>query len=181
MQLLEGLNWGTYYFFRFEANRARALQDFMLAGDWLGSYLGVALVLTLALICTPGAQRPRAFLVASAGFLFAALLVEGLKAAIDRSRPPDAEKILGANMSSSFPCRAVLFAAFALIMLARALEHWTPGRVQRAAVYAAAGLGVVLVCVSELWLGLHWLTDVLAGLSGGIALALVGRWATIST
>jgi membrane-associated phospholipid phosphatase len=184
MHLLEGLDWGTYYFFRFEANRlalrAPHVQGLMEAGDWLGGYLGTAVLLALAIVVTPRPQRPRMALAVLTTFLMGALLVEGVKIATARPRPPDAENILGEAMSSSFPSRAVFFAAFAWMMVGRALEHRVGSRAGRVVVYLAAALGVIFVCVSELWLALHFVTDVLAALAGGVGLGMVGYWLSVT-
>jgi undecaprenyl-diphosphatase len=174
MDLFEGLDWGTYYFFRFQANRLPDLNSLMQVGDWIGSYLGVAILLAASVAITP---RRRMALVVVITFLLGSLLVEGVKVATQRPRPPDAQNILGALELSSFPSRAVFLAAFAWLILAMAVERRTERSGYRIAVYACAGLGIVFVCVSELWLGLHFVTDVLAGLAGGIGLALVARWA----
>ena len=64
-------------------------------------------------------------------------------------------------------------------MLASASARRTPRASCRMAVNVAAALGIVFVCVSELWLGLHFVTDVLAGLAGGIGLGLLARWAAL--
>jgi undecaprenyl-diphosphatase len=178
--LFEGLDWGTYYFFRFQANRAPALHDLMRVGDWLGSYLGAALILVAAVAITPHPGKWRMALVIVPAFLFAPLLVEGAKRATRRPRPPDAQNILGAiETSPSFPSRAVFLSAFAWIMLSSGLERRTPRTGYGLAIRAAAGLGIVFVCVSELWLGLHFVTDVLAGLAGGVGLGLSARWAAL--
>jgi undecaprenyl-diphosphatase len=180
MDLFEGLDWGTYYFFRFQANSAPHLQGLMQIGDLIGSYLGAVVLLPLAVAATRQSGRWRMALVVVAAFFFGGMLVEGTKVATQRPRPLDAQNILGTpEMSSSFPSRAVFLAAFAWLILAAALERRTTRKSFRIAIYLAAAPGIVFVCVSELWLGLHFVTDVLAGLAGGIGLALVARWAAL--
>jgi undecaprenyl-diphosphatase len=180
MDLFEGLDWGTYYFFRFQANSAPGWHDLMRIGDWLGSYLGAALVLAGAVVVTRRPGRWRTALVVVSAFLFGGMLVEGLKLATQRPRPPDAQNMLATTEPSpSFPSRAVFLAAFAWFMLGSAFERRAPSTSLRVAMYLAATLSIVFVCVSQLWLGLHFVTDVLAALAGGIGLALLARWAML--
>jgi undecaprenyl-diphosphatase len=178
MDLFEGLDWGTYYFFRFQANHAPDwVNRLMRVGDLIGSYFGVAVLLTFAVAAAPSRWRRRTAFAALAGFLFAGLLIEGVKLATGRLRPPDAQNVFGtAEMSPSFPSRAVFLAGFAWMMLAFPLERRVAPQ-PRVAFYVVAALGIVFVCVSELWLGLHFVTDVLAGLAGGTGLAMTARWA----
>lgn len=178
MDMFDGLDWGTYYFFRFQANQAPALAQFMQVGSWLGSYVGDLIILVLALAATPPLWRRRMALVVVAGFLAGEAIVEGVKAATQRPRPPDAQNILGSNdTSSSFPNRAVFLAAFGCLMAALALERRSAHSRWRVGFYVVAALVIIFVCVSELWLGLAFVTDILAALAGGIGLALIARWA----
>ena len=177
MELFKGMDWGAYYAFRYEANRLPSLTELMEAGNWLGTYLAVAILLVAALILAPQPGRRRMAFVVVVTFLVGCLLVEGVNAATQRPRPADAENVVGAEaMFSSFPARAVFLAAFAWLMLAQALERRCHGKGMRAAVYGIAILGMVFVCISQLWFGLHWVTDVLAGLAGGVGLGLIARW-----
>ncbi len=178
MHLFDGLDWGTYYFFRFQANHLPALGDLMRAGPWLGSYLALALLAALTVAITPARRRWRTALVVLAATLLGVVLVEGLKLVTDRPPPPDAQATLGsAGLSSSFPSQAVFMAAFGWAILGHALAQRTSRRWPGLGAYVGAALAIVFVCVSELWLGLHFVTDVIAGLTGGLALALSAFWA----
>src|SRR5437879_505668 len=106
MELLEGLDWGTYYFFRFQANAAPRFAQLMQIGSWCDSYLACALMLALALAVTPPAARRRMALVVGLTFLFGGILIESVKLAAQRPRPPDAQNFLdNAAMSTGFPSR----------------------------------------------------------------------------
>jgi membrane-associated phospholipid phosphatase len=180
MDLLEGLDWGTYYFFRFQANKAPGWKNAMEFGDHIGSYLAVAGVIALIVALSLYAGQWRMAMAAIIGLLVSAALVEGLRLATQRPRPPDAQNLLAsAELTHGFPSRAVFLTAFAWLMLAAALERCPLHKAYRSAAYLIASLVIVVVSVSQLWLGLHFVTDILAGLSGGIGLALVARWAAI--
>src|SRR5262245_24209811 len=108
MDLFEGLDWGTYYFFRFHANSAPGLYELMRIGNWLGGYLAAAFILALAVVVMPRQGRWRMALVTVAAFLIGAMLVEGVKRIAPRQRPPDAENTLGTvALASGFPSRHV--------------------------------------------------------------------------
>jgi undecaprenyl-diphosphatase len=172
MDLFHALDYGTYSFFHFAAQSAPAVYtDLMRGGDLLGGYFGVGIILALTVAFAPSPKRLRVAVVVIAAFFLGAMLVEGLKWASYRSRPETATE-----MTSSFPSRAVFLSAFAWSMLAASLEWRMSRRWARAVVYVPAVLGIVFICVSQLWLGLGWVTDVLAGLAGGIGLVLVARW-----
>jgi undecaprenyl-diphosphatase len=180
MDPFEGLDWGTYYFFRFQANRAPDLQGLMQFGEWLGSYVATALVLAAAIVATPRTDRWRTAAALVIAFFVGAMLIEGLRLVIPRQRPPDAQNVLETSeMLAGFPSRAAFLTAFAWLVLAAALGRWNGGKAFRVAMNVAAAAVIVFVCLSQLWLGLHFVTDVLAGLAGGIGLALLASWAAL--
>ncbi|MCU7906595.1 MAG: VTT domain-containing protein [Candidatus Thiodiazotropha sp. (ex Epidulcina cf. delphinae)] len=126
--------------------------------------LGIA-----ALLLLRGHRRALSYLLAATAFgLIAPLL---LKYALRIPRPPSAPDTLG---SWSFPSAHVLRSAtlygFYSIMIARTLIRewrWLP--------YSIAALMVGAVALSRLYLGAHWLTDILGSLSLGVAwVALLG-------
>ncbi len=173
-----GLDYGTYSFFHFQAHDLPVnLDPLMRVGDSLGGYPATALVLGLAIVFAPRPAYLRMFVVVVTAYVVGGLMLEGVRLAVHRARPANAENILGVAGDPSFPSRAVFLAAFAWPILALALDKRLTSRAARIVVHALAALIVVFVCVSELWLSLHYLTDVLAGLSGGIGLSLLVRWA----
>jgi undecaprenyl-diphosphatase len=176
MDPFERLDWATYYFFRFQANRAPFLHDVITLGDWLGGYAAIALVTAVAVAVALVGSRWRLAGAIVMALVFGVLLVEGTRLATQRPRPPDAQNFLpGAAASPGFPSRGVFLAAVAWLLLAVALERPSWRRGKRVGVYAGAALLIVCVCLSQLLLGLHFLTDVLAGLAGGVGLALLAR------
>jgi undecaprenyl-diphosphatase len=178
MDLFNGMDWGAYNSFRYAANRLPEVNDLMRLISGLGSLAVNLVVLVSAVLIMPQSRRTRLACAVVMTFLLGAFINEGVNGLTHRSRPSDAENVLRADaMYSSFPSRGVMMAAFAWLMLALALERRFARRAIRVMIYAVAALAIVLVCVSQLWLGLHWVSDVLAGLAGGLGLALIGRWA----
>ncbi len=135
------------------------------------SQLGGAVVLlpVSGVVCLIASRRHRLSVVAS----FLALAVGGqfavvdlVKWAVDRARP-DIDRLSGFS-GLSFPsghaaAAAASFAAFALL--------FGLGRSQRAqAIYAGGAVAVASgIACTRVFLGVHWLTDVLAGLALGWA------------
>ena len=177
MDLFNGMDWGAYNSFRYAANRLPELTEGMRWGSGLGSYTAVGVVLVLGVVFSPQAAHMRMAGAVIVTSLLGYVIIKGATSLTQRPRPADAENILGAGAAyTSFPSRGVFLAAFAWLMLALAFEGRLKNRAARVGVYALAAAAIVVVCVSQLWLGLHWVTDVLAGLAGGVGLALLGRW-----
>lgn len=117
-------------------------------------------------------------------FLVLALAGQGVitnvvKHAVDRARP-DIDP-LGSYGGPSFPsghsaAAAAAFAAFALVLGRRR------GQRMRAWLFAAAGAAAGAVAATRVLLGVHWVTDVIAGVVLGwtwfacCAIAFGGRW-----
>jgi undecaprenyl-diphosphatase len=171
----DGLDWGTYYFFRFAAQHARRLERMMETGYAAGGYLIVTILVLAAVSLLLSAKRQRAALATLIFFLIGVALMEGTRLLISRSRPPDAENYVGATaLTTGFPSR-VLLVVFALLSLALALESSITKKSCLVLLYIVIALAITWVCVAELWLGISFVTDVIAGLAGGLALAATAR------
>jgi len=90
-------------------------------------------------------------------------IVNAMKFAFERPRPiplpPEAYE-----MPNSFPSGHAAFAMLAFGLLAVISGH-AMGRWAKALVYSLAGMAVFLIAFSRLYLGVHWLGDVLAGIA----------------
>lgn len=123
-------------------------------------------------------RNPNVPLFLATVLLGVVVINNGLKLIVDRERP-DVTHLVGAS-GSSFPsghsaAAAAAWFAFALVLS----RHWA--RRGRAVASAVAAVIAVAVAASRALLGVHWLTDVLAGLMVGwgwfllSALAFGGR------
>ena len=113
----------------------------------------------------------RAGLAVLAAVVAARIFVFVLKYGIQQARPfelyPDAT-------SFAFPSGHTAIATVTLGVLA-VLVSYSMGRWGRALVFAACGIAVVAIAYSRLYLGVHWLSDVLGGfLFGAVVTAAFG-------
>jgi undecaprenyl-diphosphatase len=125
----------------------------------------------LAVVVVAGmwlAGRPRlgaAWLLALIG---GGLWVDGLKNAFDRPRPPY-NTYFTTELSFSFPSGHAASSAVAYGMLAYCLAlHWRTRR-QRLALLLGFGSFVLLIGFTRIYLGVHYLSDVLAGYALALA------------
>ncbi|HHH39751.1 MAG TPA: phosphatase PAP2 family protein, partial [Sedimenticola sp.] len=130
-----------------------------LADPWTMTLFPLAV---LGLLLWQRRYRAALHWLAAAAFCLAAvpLLKYGL-------RIPRPEVVAGARESYSFPSGHTLWASvmygFLAVMVARATpERW------RWAPYTLAGLVTVAVAFSRLYLGVHWLSDILASITLGV-------------
>jgi undecaprenyl-diphosphatase len=107
--------------------------------------------------------------VATAG---AALSSESIKALVHKPRPPAFFHLVGASgygFPSGHATQAAAVYGILSIVLARSLPRWS----QKVAVVASLSVVTLLVGLSRVYLGVHWLTDVLGGWALGWAWAMV--------
>jgi membrane-associated phospholipid phosphatase len=108
------------------------------------------------------------------------LLQQGLKAAVDRPRPVWPDPVDSAHYAA-FPSGHVMTATVVCGLLLWLLHHYGVGRaVWRTAVLVAA-VSVIGVGMTRVWLGVHWLSDVVGGWLLGatlvaLAVTVFGRW-----
>ncbi|MCG7909013.1 MAG: bifunctional DedA family/phosphatase PAP2 family protein, partial [Candidatus Thiodiazotropha taylori] len=136
-------------------------------GD-LSSIIIVAVVSAILLILQ-GHYRTLNYLLAAIAFGILAPLL--LKYGLQIPRPESAPATLGPwSFPSAHVLRSITLYGFLSIMVARGLSHdwrWLP--------YSIAAALVGAVALSRLYLGVHWLSDVLGSITLGLAwIALLG-------
>lgn len=99
------------------------------------------------------------------------LLSSGLKRGFDRPRPSLAEHHVNAYLDPSFPSGHTLMATVTFLTLAAMLARVHPQKTVKAYLLVCAFLLASLVGFSRVYLGVHWPTDVIAGLAIGSAWA----------
>jgi undecaprenyl-diphosphatase len=100
------------------------------------------------------------------------LLVRGAKALIERPRPEVVERVVEAT-GYSFPSGHSMGAACVYLAIALTLRRHLSARASWLAL-AGAGLLVGLIALSRVYLGVHYASDIAAGVAFGAAWTLVG-------
>ena len=126
----------------------------------------VVVVIAVAVLWRRG-ERTDALFVAVA-FLGAQVLSSGMKLGFRRERPffPDP---LATESTFSFPSGHALVSLAVYGSIALVVARRLPRRRDRILLLAATGLLVLAIGFSRLYLGVHFLSDVLAGYAAGIA------------
>ena len=154
--------------------RSPAADRVVTAYTDLGGPVGMPVLAVLAVLAMTVVWRrwtpALLVLVASAGSL--AMTIGG-KAAVGRTRPPLADAVPPYETSASFPSghalnAIVLSGVVAYLLVLRQRKAWA-----RAATVSAAGAFAFTMGLSRVYLGHHWLTDVLVAWTLGLA------WLTI--
>lgn len=104
--------------------------------------------------------------------LVSVVLATVVKLEVTRSRPPSTDFLLGPDDALSFPSGHTLGASVLAFVLAYLLCSRSGTRTTAVLAYGAAAVLTLLVTYSRLYLGYHWLTDVVASL--GVALGVLG-------
>lgn len=136
-----------------------------LGGTALLTLLTVAVVTHLVL-----RQKPRAAAFVALSVVGALLLSLVLKGVFERPRPALVPQ-LSHVLTSSFPSGHSMLSAAVYLTLGALLARFQNNILLKAHVLVWALLLSVLVGVSRVYVGVHWPTDVLAGLAAGAAWA----------
>ncbi len=104
--------------------------------------------------------------------LLAVVLSTLIKQDVGRSRPPSSDFLLGPDDALSFPSGHTLGAGIFALVLTYLIVSRSSTRTTAVLAFAGAALLTLLVAYSRVYLGYHWLTDVVASL--GVALGVTG-------
>jgi undecaprenyl-diphosphatase len=158
------------------ANRTPWLTAAMEASTWLGSTLVLVPVLVVAsvfLLWTRRDLRTTFHLWLALGG--AVILYESFKSGVGRARPPAAQMIVHAG-GYAYPSGHATQATVVWGLLAFLLATGRPRPAPRtqALILVTAATVILLVGATRIYLGVHWLTDVLGGYAlGAVWLALL--------
>jgi hypothetical protein len=184
MEVINDLDWGVYSFFRYQAEQHPDILPLMHVAYYLSDYLAIGVLFSLAagLFLIQGKRRSAGITAISLAVALA--LIFGVRFLVPRVRPPDAQNWLGAaDMRGSYPSAGVFLFMLAMILIGFAVRGLTRRPWLRRFYVAVAVALTVWVCVSQFFLAIHFLTDVLGGMAGAtlvgwIALRYLDREAT---
>ena len=126
-----------------------------------------AMIIYLLLIRRPGTAL-LIFVAVAGGQVLSSLL----KVGVDRPRPELVSHLVS-ETSLSFPSGHAMLSAVTYLTLGSLAARFLHGRATKIYVLSLAVLTAVLVGVSRIYLGVHYPTDVLAGVGLGIVVAAV--------
>lgn len=133
------------------------------------SVLGLFAVIALGFLLIQRKRLSAALLVL--GLAGGVALSEGLKALFERQRPPAAFQAVE-TLNASFPSGHALLSTVFYLTLGVMLTRAVPRRRLKAFVLGAAMTVAGLVGATRVYLGAHWLSDVIAGWCAGAAWAM---------
>jgi membrane-associated phospholipid phosphatase len=169
---LSAARWGAHHA---SVGSTNILRDISLIGGTLGSIV-IALVVA-AIACRHLPVRAVIAFLATV-MIGQTVLMNVIKAIVDRTRP-NIDRLTGFS-GASFPSGHAATAA-ATLAAAALLLSFARGRAQRAVFTGIAGGIAAAVAATRVLLGVHWLTDVFAGLILGwtwfavVSIAFGGR------
>lgn len=149
-------------------NQSRSLTTSMFIVTSFGSTKVVTCLAVLGGLYLIWRRRPYWFAVLFAAVLGGALLNRTLKFAFQRARPHFTDPIFSLT-SYSFPSGHTMMATVLYGALAAYLLSKTSGWGWRILIICAAGVMILLVGFSRIYLGAHYLSDVLAAMAEGLA------------
>lgn len=162
------------WFVDHRSDRWTAIADFVTNAGGPGWVVTITVVLAAFVAWRRRSPMPAIFLLGIVET--AALASKFTKFAVDRARPPvEARLVEVADMS--YPSgHATHIAAFVgALWVVFEIRKYSKARILALAVPAA--LAVAAVAISRLYLGVHWLTDVVAGVLIGTIVVLIGALA----
>jgi undecaprenyl-diphosphatase len=112
--------------------------------------------------------------------VLAVVLTTLIKQFVGRSRPPAADFLLGPDDALSFPSGHTVGIGVFAVVLAYLVLSRSGTRTTAALGFSGALTVTVLVGFSRLYLGYHWLTDVVASLGVALAVAAVAVFTDVA-
>jgi len=135
-----------------------------LGGPVLAAVTGLVVVATLLIL-----RWWWAAITVAAALVLCIAIAAPLAAVVARIRPDDS---LAEVVPTSFPSGHVAFATALVTVLALLFRHWLW--------WVLGAVWVIWMCWSRTYLAAHWLTDVVAGIFLGVAVAILA-WAVVET
>jgi undecaprenyl-diphosphatase len=138
----------------------------------LGGTTNLTLIVVIAIVFLLLHRRVASALLVLTAVLGGTGLSELIKALFGRDRPPLIYRAV-ASANASFPSGHAMLSTITYLTLGALLAQVMPRRRQKVFVFATAVVLALIIGASRVYLGVHWLTDVLAGWSLGAAWAMI--------
>jgi undecaprenyl-diphosphatase len=138
----------------------------------LGGTTNLALFVLIAIVFLLLHRRVASALLVLTAVLGGSAVSELIKNIFGRDRPPLIYRAVETS-NASFPSGHAMLSTITYLTLGAMLAQVMPERRQKVFVFTTAVLLALIIGASRVFLGVHWLTDVLAGWSLGAAWAMV--------
>jgi undecaprenyl-diphosphatase len=150
------------------ARQSPGLVRFFLALTWLGTFWALFSLSVVTIGAMWWLGQPRLALAWAIVLIGSGLWIDGIKNAFDRDRP-EYNRVFTTETSYSFPSGHAAGSTVGYGMLAYCLAlRWRTWR-RRLGLVVGLGLLVLAIGFSRIYLGVHYLSDVLAGFALGLA------------
>ncbi|MFK0135146.1 phosphatase PAP2 family protein [Streptomyces rubiginosohelvolus] len=136
--------------------------------DWVWDPWTMRALIAVAVIAVWWRGARRLALWTAATSLLATLLQQGLKAAVDRERPQWTDPVDSANFAA-FPSGHAMTAVVTCGLLLWLLRLYGAGPGLWGTALGVAVVSAIGVAATRVYLGVHWLTDVVGGALLGVA------------
>nr|WP_307781742.1 phosphatase PAP2 family protein [Streptomyces sp. MBT59] len=136
--------------------------------DWVWDPWTMRALIAVAVTALWWRGARRLALWTAATSLLATLLQQGLKAAVDRERPQWTDPVDSANFAA-FPSGHAMTAVVTCGLLLWLLRLYGAGPGLWGTALAVAVVSAIGVAATRVYLGVHWLTDVVGGALLGVA------------
>ena len=138
----------------------------------LGGTTNLTLFVLIAVIFLLLHRRVASALLVIIAVLGGSGISELIKTLFGRDRPPLIYRGVETS-NASFPSGHAMLSTITYLTLGAMLAQVMPGRRQKVFVFTTAVVLALIIGASRVYLGVHWLTDVLAGWSLGAAWAMI--------
>jgi len=156
----------------FVTHRAAPVTVVMTAISDVGGTAGMTVLAAIAVLVLWIARRRVEATTVAVAAIGAGVLVTGFKNLYDRGRPPLVDRLV-VETNASLPSGHALGSVVVLGVLATVVVLGTRRSAVQVGAVAPAAVGTAAIGISRLYLGVHWITDVLTGwLLGGAWLAV---------
>jgi hypothetical protein len=138
------------------------------------SYVGFGIFLVIAALAFLGQGKRRSTVVVLLSGAAAIGVLAAVRFVVPRQRPPKAGNLLGPdNLAGSYPAAGVFLFTLGAILVGFAIWNLLP-RVWMRIAYVLLAVGLtVWVAISQFFLAIHFLTDVIGAMAGALLIALI--------
>jgi membrane-associated phospholipid phosphatase len=176
LDAIEALDDGAAAHFGFQAKQFPPILPVMQYAYYLSAYAGIGILVAIIVFFLLIQGRRRSAILAVISVAVAIAVIQTAQIVVPRARPQDAVLWLGPDARfGSYPSSGVFLFTLAMILLGNALWGFMRRPWQAGLYVLTAALLTVWVCLSQFFLSIHYVTDVIGGMAGA---ALIG-WITI--